>query len=49
MLCKQRGPQWANALKTMGPTLEWVVSFTVFKKWGMIKLWRILALAGIKL
>lgn len=49
MALQAKGPQWANALKTMGPTLEWVVSFIVFREWGMIKLWTILRLAGIKL
>ena len=49
LLCKQRGAQWANALKTIRPTVEWVVIFIVFKEQSIIKLWTILGLVGIKL
>ena len=42
---RQRGPQWANALKTMWSTLEGVVrSFIVFKEQGVISSWTILGL-----
>ena len=37
---RQRGPQWANALKTVNPDQERVVRrLKVFKKEGMISSW----------
>ena len=42
---RHRGPQWANALKTMWPILVGVVrSFTVFKGQGTISSWTVLEL-----
>ena len=46
---RQRGPQWANALKTVCPTLEGVVrSFIVFREQDVVNSWPVLGLAGIK-
>ena len=46
---RQRGPQWADALKTMWPTLEGVVrSFIVFREQDVVISWPVLGLAGIK-
>ena len=37
---RQRGPQWANALRTVCPTLEGVSEeSTVFKEEGLIGSW----------
>ena len=47
LLLWQTGPQWANALKIVWPTLEGVVrSFIVFKEQGMITSWTILGLVA---
>lgn len=46
---QQRGPQWANAPKTVWPTLEQVVSFTVFREQAVVSSWTILGLVGFKL
>ena len=46
---RQRGPQWANALKTVWPTLQGVVrSFIVFREQDVINSWPVLGLVGIK-
>ena len=46
---RQRGPQWANALKTMWSTLEGLVrSFIVFKEQGVISSWTTLGLVCLK-
>ena len=46
---RQRGPYWANALKTMWLSQEKVVmSFIVFKEKSMINSWIVLGLICIK-
>ena len=46
---RQRGPQQANALKTVRLTLERAVrNFIVFREQGVISSWKILPSAGIK-
>ena len=47
LLARQRGPQWANALKIVWPTLDRVVrSFIVSKEQGMITSWTVLGLVA---
>ena len=46
---QQRGPQWAKAPKTVWPTLEQVVSFTVFREQDVVSSWTILGLVGFRL
>ena len=49
MLWQAKGPRWSNALQTMGPTLEGIVSsFIMFKEQGVISSWTVLVLVGIK-
>ena len=45
---RQRGPQLANTLKTVWPTLEGEVSFIVLKDQGVISSWIILGSTGHK-
>lgn len=50
LLCPTRGPQWANAPKTVWPTWrKQLVSFTVFREQGVVSSWTILGLVGFKL